>query len=118
MAASTALRRLPQLFVLAVIVALLYGLLSYCYGAFDHMRICDRLGRHHDIAQAGAAGARAGLLSRDHLALALGSRSSAGASSRRAHCFEDFAAAQPALAVLARGRRAAALCGLGSAAAS
>jgi hypothetical protein len=35
-AAFTALRRLPQLFVLAVVVALVYGLLSYCYGAFDH----------------------------------------------------------------------------------
>jgi hypothetical protein len=36
-AASTALRRLPQLFALAVAVALVYGLLSYCYSAFDHM---------------------------------------------------------------------------------
>jgi hypothetical protein len=35
-AAFMALRRLPQLFVLAVIVTLVYGLLSYCYGAFDH----------------------------------------------------------------------------------
>jgi hypothetical protein len=35
-AASTALRRLPWLFLLAVAVALVYGLLSYCYGAFDH----------------------------------------------------------------------------------
>jgi hypothetical protein len=36
-AASLALRRLPRLFVLAVAVTLVYGLLSYCYGAFDHM---------------------------------------------------------------------------------
>ena len=36
-AASLALRRLPRLFLLAVAVALIYGLLSYCYGAFDHM---------------------------------------------------------------------------------
>jgi hypothetical protein len=35
-AASTALRRLPRLFALAVVIALLYGLLWYCYGAFDH----------------------------------------------------------------------------------
>lgn len=32
----TTLRRLPWLFLLAVIVALVYILLSYCYGAFDH----------------------------------------------------------------------------------
>lgn len=32
-----ALRRLPQLLALAVAVALVYGLLSYCYGAFDHI---------------------------------------------------------------------------------
>jgi hypothetical protein len=36
-AASTALRRLPRLFALAVVVTLIYGLLLYCYGAFDHM---------------------------------------------------------------------------------
>lgn len=35
-AASTALRRLPQLFALTVVVAIVYGLLSYWYGAFDH----------------------------------------------------------------------------------
>jgi hypothetical protein len=36
-AASTALRRLPRLFALAVVVALIYGLLLYYYGAFDHI---------------------------------------------------------------------------------
>ena len=36
-AASTALRRLPRLVALAVVVALIYGLLLYCYGAFDHI---------------------------------------------------------------------------------
>lgn len=36
-APSTALRRLPRLFALAVVVAFIYGLLWYCYGAFDHM---------------------------------------------------------------------------------
>jgi len=36
-AASTALRRLPRLFVLALVVAFVYGLLWYCYGAFDPM---------------------------------------------------------------------------------
>ena len=35
-AARTALRRLPWLFALAVVVVFLYILLSYCYGAFDH----------------------------------------------------------------------------------
>jgi hypothetical protein len=35
-AAATALRRLPWLFALAVIVTLVYALLSYCYDAFDH----------------------------------------------------------------------------------
>lgn len=36
-APSTALRRLPWLFVLAVVVTFVYGLLLYCYGAFDHI---------------------------------------------------------------------------------
>ncbi len=35
-AARTALRRLPRLFVLAIVVVFLYILLSYCYSAFDH----------------------------------------------------------------------------------
>jgi hypothetical protein len=35
-AARIALRRLPSLFALAIVVVLLYILLSYCYGAFDH----------------------------------------------------------------------------------
>ncbi|HEY6991581.1 MAG TPA: hypothetical protein VH369_24520, partial [Bryobacteraceae bacterium] len=35
-AARTALRRLPGIFALAIVVVFLYILLSYCYGAFDH----------------------------------------------------------------------------------
>jgi hypothetical protein len=35
-AASTALRRLPWLFALAVVAGIVYAVLSYCYDAFDH----------------------------------------------------------------------------------